>query len=416
MARGRRLELAFSDAAAALEPRERRFARELAYGTVRLRGRLDHLLSLRVHGGLDRLEAAVLDLLRLGAYQLLEMDGVPRYAAVSETVDQVREAGGRGAAGLANAVLRRVADAGDGPEHFPDPGQAPAAFLSTWGSHPRWLVERWLSRWSFDDVRALVEANNTPPPIVLLPLDHGRDEALGMLADAGVEAEPAGAGSDGLVLAPGTDPTEALAVLPSIVQDPASTLVARFADVPEGATVLDLCAAPGGKALALSRRAARVIAADLSRTRLGLVRDNARRTATRIPLVQADARHPPFGEADVVLVDAPCTGTGTLRRHPDGRWRLEPATLELLTELQRDVLSAAARHVSSGGLLVYSTCSLERDENQDRVEAFLDEHPRFVREPGDAVPARYLDGGGHLEVLPWTTGFDGAFAARLRRR
>jgi len=254
VARGRRLELAFSDAAASLEPRERRFAQELAYGTVRLRGRLDHLLSLRVHGGLDRLEPAVLDLLRLGAYQVLEMDGVPRYAAVSETVDQVREHGGRGATGLANAVLRKVADAGDRIEHFPDPGEAPAAFLSTWGSHPRWLVERWLARWSFDDVRTLVEANNTPPPIVLLPLDHGPEQALRLLTEGGVEAEPVGAGMDGLVLGPGTDPSEALSLLPSIVQDPGSTLVARFADVPEGATVLDLCAAPGGKARDLAAR------------------------------------------------------------------------------------------------------------------------------------------------------------------
>jgi 16S rRNA (cytosine967-C5)-methyltransferase len=161
--RGRRLDRAMAEAAAQTIPRERAFAHELAYGTTRLRGRLDHLLGLRLHEPIGALQPEVREVLRLGAYQLLYMDGVPRYAAVSESVELVRASVGARPAGLVNAVLRQVGDAGGGPEHFPGFENDPLGFLESWGSHPRWLLERWLARWAADTVRRLVEADNRRP-------------------------------------------------------------------------------------------------------------------------------------------------------------------------------------------------------------------------------------------------------------
>jgi 16S rRNA (cytosine967-C5)-methyltransferase len=358
----------------------------------------------------------VLELLRLGAYQLLYMDGVPRYAAVSQTVEQARRQAGRGAAGLVNAVLRSLGREGTGASRFPDFDADPAGWLEHWGSHPRWMVDRWLRRWTPAEVRELVEADNRRPRICLVPLDRSAEEGVAALAGAGVVAEPVEAGVPGcLVLAPGTDPGAALAALPSIIQDPGAHLVTRYADVEPGARVADLCAAPGGKALALSGRATYTLAADRSLTRMGMVRDNARRTGRPLGLVVADAAHPPLRAVDVVVLDVPCTGTGTLARHPDGRWRLDPGSIGAMAMLQRTILDGAADAVRPGGLLVYATCSLEVEENEDQVSAFLERRPDFRLERTRAVSEEYLDASGRLVVRPWKTGFDGAFAVRLRR-
>ena len=400
-----------------LEPRDRAWLQELVYGTFRLRGRIDHLLDQLVRDGVEKLETDVLDVLRLGAYQLLEMGSVPAYAAVSESVELVREAGVARAAGLVNGVLQNLHRRRD-RLGFPEFERDPAGHLATWGSHPRWLVEKWISRWGADEARALVEANNARPELYLRPLGVSRDDAAERLAAAGIAAEPVGFSPDSLrIPAPGTA-AEALATVPAIVQDPAASLVVRYAAPPEGAFVLDLCAAPGGKALGLAESGARVAAADLSRRRMRRVVENAERVEwrDRVAAVVADARMPPFRPADLVLLDAPCTGTGTFRRHPDGRWRIAPHDLAALTELQDQLLRAAAEVVRPGGLLVYSTCSLEREENEDRMERFLAEHPGWTMDPAPgAVDDALLDEQGRLCVLPQRQGVDGSFAARMRR-
>lgn len=417
--RGRRLDLALADATRELEPRERRQVQELVTGTIRLRGRLDHVISLRVHRGLESLAPRVLDVLRLGAYQLLRMDGVPAYAAVSQGVEQAREVGGEGAARLANAVLRRVGEAGEDPSLFPSLERDPVGHLSTWGSHPPWMVERWLARWPAAEVAALVDENNRRPEVFLQPWGLDTDEAVTRLGAAGIEAVPVDGGAAGVRLPEGVDPSAALAAVPALIQDPAAALVARYAAPPEGAFVADLCAAPGGKALALLPRAGYVLAADPSPARLALVRENARRLGVgeeRLGLVAARAQDPPLASADLVLLDVPCTGTGTLRRHPDARWRLRPADVGTLAALQREILEGTAPRVPIGGFLVYSTCTLEAEENEEQLRGFLDRHPDFrVEAGGGSEVARYVDGEGFLRVLPQRDGFDGAFAARLVR-
>lgn len=400
----------------ALPPRDRAFVHELTYGTTRLRGRLDHLIGRFLDRGVASLDPKVLEVLRLGAYQALYMDAVPSFAAVSESVDQVRQVAGRRPAGLVNAVLRRVAEAGDGPELFPDPETEPEAFLATWGSHPRWLLQRWMARLTFADVQALVEHDNRRPSTFLMSLDLDVRQTLERLGDAGIEAHLVWDEPACVRLAPGTAPAAALGAVPaSIIQDPAAGLVARYADLPAGTDVADLCAAPGGKAMALAGAGRRVLAADLSAPRLELVRENAARTGRGVQCVVADALRPPLASVDAVLLDAPCSGTGTLARHPDARWRLAPDDIDRFARLQGRMLDAAAAVVRRGGWLVYSTCTLEPEENGAQVEAFLDRHPEFHMEATEAAPGRWLDRAGRLAVTPVVGGHDGAFAARMRR-
>jgi 16S rRNA (cytosine967-C5)-methyltransferase len=418
MARFREGELgdrALDAATEGMEARERAWTQELVYGTFRLRGRIDHVLNNFARDGLESLDPDVLDVLRLGAYQLLEMGSVPPYAAVSQSVELVRMAGVPRAAGLVNGILQNMQRRSD--FRFPDFDHDPEAYLESYGSHPRWLVERWIDRFGAEGARALAEADNRRPELYIRPLGLSVDEARARLAAAEIEAEPVDFSPDSLRILPPASAAQALAAVPAVVQDPAAALVVRYADVPDGATVIDLAAAPGGKALGLAERA-RVAAADLSARRMRRVVQNAERVGWggRVGAVVADGRHPPFRPVDAVLLDAPCTGTGTFRRHPDGRWRVTPDDLRALVRLQDELLAAAAELVRPGGLLVYSTCSLEREENELRIESFLAGRTGWtVEPPAGAVDGALLDADGFLCVLPQRQGVDGAFAARLRR-
>lgn len=400
-----------------LLPRDFAWTQELVYGTLRLRGRIDFLLEAQVRNGIGSLEPDVLDVLRLGVYQLLEMGSVPPYAAISQSVELVRTAGSRRAAGFVNGVLqsirRRV-----GEILFPDPQADPVGYLTTWGSHPEWLIERWIRSWGVEEAMALVEVNNLRPELYLRPLLQTPADAVARLLEHGITAEPVPFSPDSVRVLPPAGARECLAIVPAVVQDPAAALVARYAAVPDGATVLDLCAAPGGKALDMAETAGFVVAADVSWNRLDRVRDNVVRVGlgSRVGMVVADARQPPFRPADLVLLDVPCTGSGTFRRHPDARWRLSPAHVDDLAALQGEMLATAASLVRPGGLLVYSTCSIEPEENEDQVKRFLTAHPGFHPAPAmGSVDPSLLTAAGSLAVFPHHHGFDGSFAARLRR-
>ena len=416
--RGDLLDASFDRRTGALDPRDRRFTRELVYGMLRRRSWIDALLEDRIRGGAARVDEDVVDLLRLGAYQLLYMRSVPPYAAIAQTVELVKRRHGRGASGLANAVLRRL-DRERESLAVTKPAD-PIDALAMEESHPRWLVARWVARWGEEETRRLLRSNNTEPPLVARPVHAVREQVEAMLEAAGVTVSEAPLVPDSIVLA---SPVSALTELGAFrqglfhIQDPASTLVTMYADIPEGAVVADVCSAPGGKAVELARRARVVFASDLSAARLQRVIQNAGRMELPqlIPYV-ADARRPAIRGADVVLIDAPCTGTGTFRRHPDARWRVKPSDLAVMGAIQREILRTAATLVPVGGLLVYSTCSLEIEENDAQVERFLTEQPQWRLEPPaeGAVPASVLD-AGRLRVLPHRHGTDGSFAARLRR-
>ena len=421
--RGRRLDRSFAAGAEGLDDRERSWCRSLVYGVQRLRGRLDHLLDRKVKRGLESVKAGVREVLRLGLYQIFYMDGVPRYAAVSQTVDLARSVGGRGAAGFVNAVLRAAASDGPGREHFPSLDEDPAAFLSTWGSHPCWMVERWLARWPTREVKRLVQANNTVPSIYLTCLQDTPERAVERLAGSGIAAEAVGSGTNSVVLLGESSPVEAIATVAAVVQDPAAACVVTYAGPEPGDRVVDVCAAPGGKTMAMAARGSLVLAADRQFERLKLVQENVERLSSvaeedgcsRVTAVQADALAPVILGADMALLDVPCTGTGTLRRNPDVRWKLTPKRLDEMVSLQECILEACAGVVRSGGLLVYSTCSLESEENEDRVATFLERHPEYRLESGSGAGNARLDERGCLYMLPQDCGFDGAYAARLRR-
>jgi 16S rRNA (cytosine967-C5)-methyltransferase len=415
---GELLDGSFERRTARLDPRDRRWTRELVFGMLRRRSWLDALLADRVRGGLAKLDPDLIDLLRLGAYQLLAMGSVPPYAAIGQTVELAKRRHGIGASKLANAVLRRLDRERDAlvvatPE---DPVEA----LALEYSHPRWLVARWIARWGANETRQLLEANNREAPLVARPYHVVREQLEAMLESAGVTVGDAPLVSDSLVLTGGVGAMTELGAFKQglfHLQDPASTLVTRYAAIPSGARVADLCSAPGGKALELARTAGVVYAGDASFPRLARVRENVRRLdATNVIPFVGDARFPAVKGMDAVLIDVPCTGTGTFRRHPDSRWRLRISDLAVLPAVQRSILRAAATAVRPGGLLVYSTCSLETEENDAQVESFLSDNPEWRLEPppDGVVPAAVID-AGRLRVLPQRHGTDGAFAARLRR-
>lgn len=414
--RGAFADQAFDRVAGSLGDADRRLAQEMAYGALRLRGRLDHLLERLVDGGVDALHPVTLDVLRLGAYQLLQLDRVPAYAAVSEAVEAARRSGQRPATGLVNAVLRRLAREERPERLFPGRAEDAAGHLATWGSHPRWLIKRWLARWSEEDVARLVEYDNRPPPVCLsVAGDPGA--ALRALSERGIAAEPVGR-VPGSIRIDAARLSDALASVRAIVQDPAAATVVAFTAPGPGDPVVDLCAAPGGKAASLALRGHPVLAFDASRRRLARLAE----TRDRLGLEElwpgvADATAVPLRGAAAVLLDVPCTGTGTLARHADARWRITPDGLSDLVALQRRMLEAAAEIVTVGGVLVYATCSLEPEENEGQVEWFLRRHPRFEREapPRGVVAAEMLSEAGELRTLPQRDDMDGAYAARLRR-
>jgi 16S rRNA (cytosine967-C5)-methyltransferase len=284
-------------------------------------------------------------------------------------------------------------------------------------SHPPWLVERWLERFGPEETEQLLRWNDSKPRLVLQPARGDSETLLERWRSAGIDVEPAPYGA-GLV----TDrrrPQE----LPGfdegafVVQDPAQALVAWFADLPPGSVLYDASAAPGGKTITMGREAGRVIAGDVSRTRVQrLVANLARAGRGNEHLVVADAAQPPVRPVPAVLLDAPCLGTGTIARHPDARGRVSPEALARLQRRQAALLEGVAGSVAPGGLLIYATCSLEPEENERQIDAFLARHREFRRDPSDTFPPALLSPVGDLMILPQRHHMDGAFAARLRRR
>lgn len=410
---GEPLDAALDRVLGALPEDDRRLAYEIAAGVLRSRTALDGRLAPLVPRGWEKVAPPLQDVLRIGAYQLTALDRVPAHAAVSTSVALARESGGERAGGFVNAVLRALTRA---PLTAPVAEGDEAATLAAKHSHPEWLVRRWVERFGPEATATLLERNNTRPALVLQPARAALDVLKARWESAGIRTWPApyGVGLLSDRSRPGDLP--GFAEGDFVVQDPAQALVAWFADLPPETIVYDACAAPGGKAIALGRSARGVVAADVSRARARRLAENVGRAGSgREHVIVADARHPAVRGAGAVLVDAPCLGTGTFARHPDARWRVTPEALVRLAAQQADLLDAVAEAVRPGGLLVYATCSLEPEENEQQVDRFLERHPEFRREPAEDFPAALLSAKGDLMILPHRHAMDGGFAARLRR-
>ncbi len=397
---GVRFEQAFDLTVAGLSEADRRLVHEIAAGALRQRDTLDRQIDSFVTADPRRLEPDVRDLLRIGAYQLTRLDRVPPYAVLSATVEVAKNAAGRRAAGLVNAVLRRLAEAveaGRAPE--------PVADLAAQHSHPPWLVERWIGLFGIGATEALLRHNNTPAPLTLQPAKVTLDGLWQIMIAANVPCAEAPLGMGLTVESPQVRTLPGYEAGAFVVQDAAHAWLLESVAIPAGTMVWDCCAAPGGKTTAVSRTAGHVLASDIRRDRLAILRDTVTRAAHGVSLFLADARRPPIRPrgVEVVLIDVPCSATGTMARHPDARWRLSADRIDRFIMREAEILEGAASAVSTHGILIYMTCSLEPEENGRQVDRFLDRHPDFRREQDD------------LFVFPPDAGTDGGYAARLRR-
>ncbi len=366
------------------DERDQALLREIVFGTLRWLKRLDQVLVAASGRTFEQIQPALLPVLRVAAYQLLFLDRVPAHAIVSEAVDEALRRSHKGAAGFANAVLRRVAAKPD-LAAWPIAASDPVERLAIETSHPEGLVRRWMAQYGEPATRALLEANNRQKPMHLLAFEAqgGRDLLAERLREEGVETEPSRLSAQGLIVRSGHAlRTDAFARGEFYIQDEVAQLVANLPEPRPGESVLDVAAAPGGKGLAIlaCEPSIRLVAADVALPRLPALAANHHRLHTRAALVAGDAERTPFtGAFDRVVVDYPCTGTGTLRKHPELKWRWSANELERLSAQAERLLAGAAVAVKPGGLLVAISCSLEPEENERVGEKFLASASGFRR-------------------------------------
>lgn len=417
----------------ALDQRDRALAVHLVQGVHRYRGTLDWRLGLVSDRPVARLPAIVQMALRLGAYQLLYMDKIPASAAVNESVQLVKRAGrrlGRDWSGFTNAILRSL-------QRTPEPSwptleQDPVESLSVRFSCPSWLTERWLRRAGATEAQTWCHAALNPPPLTIRvnTLRMTRATLLDVCRQAGYSAQPTKISPQGLIF----DQHHPVQTLPHYqegafyVEDEAAQLIPLLLGPRPGERLLDACAAPGGKAThlaALMDNSGEIVAVDRSESRLNLLRANCRRLGVSIvtPCVGDILAHaPPAADAggfDGILVDAPCSGLGVLRRHPEGKWHKDTAAIDRHHQIQSRLLEAVSRLLRAGGRLVYSTCSTEPEENEQVIDGFCRTHHEFHREhvgswlPPAALPL--ITSQGDLSTMGNAFSMDGFYAARLRK-
>ncbi len=424
--------------------RDRALAAEIATGVFRWRAALDHVIGARITRPLHRLDATVLAILRVSAYQLLFLERVPARAIVSDAVSLTRARKLTSAGGFVNAVLRKIASAADADHDRHDrakllpPRDATRDYLTVTLSHPAWLIDRWIDRYGVDATEAWAQFDNSTAPLTLRAngLRITREELAARLAQLDIDTEPTRFAPEGLIVRSGHPLRTPLASEGLFVaQDEASQVIGWLAQVARttlphayAVAALDACASPGGKTIALASAigssGGRIVAADRRHRRMQLLRDTmiATGATSTVSLVQLDLEAGlPFRQSfDLILVDAPCSGLGTLRREPEIRWRRTDADLARFAVRQQRMLHEAAAGLRPGGLLIYSTCSSEPDENEAVAAAFLDTHPQFrAVDPRDwtlppPLPALITD-AGHLRTLPHLHGLEAFFAAVFSR-
>lgn len=366
------------------DERDRALLREIVLGTLRWLRRLDDIIERAASRKLAEIDAGLVAILRVAAYQLFFLDRVPPHAVVNEAVEQSRRSSHRGGTSFVNAVLRRIAREPSLSAWPVDSGE-PIARLAIEMSHPEVLVRRWVGQFGWDAASDLLAANNRPKPMHLLAFRGrgGRELLAEELIDEGIEVTPSRLSPVGLTVLQGNPlGTEAFRRGAFYVQDEASQAAALLPPPAPGERIWDAAAAPGGKSFAMLavEPSVRIVASDAAAARLITVRANARRLGFPLHLAAADAGSPPFARAfDRVVVDLPCSGSGTLRKHPELKWRWSESELARLAGQAVRLLLGAANGVRPGGLLVAITCSLEPEENEGVAERFLRERPEFSR-------------------------------------
>jgi len=415
------------------DDRDRALAAEIATGVQRWRQTLDHLIATVSKRPLAKLDPEIIEILRLSVYQLLHLSRVPASAVVDDAVNLVRRAGKTSATGFVNAVLREVSRKRDAlplPTRPVDPADRDAAldYFAITLSHPRWLAARWYDRLGFDIAEQWMTFNNAPGTITLRAnrLKTTRDELADRLRAYDIDTHAAAYAPDALIVDAGHPLRSGAEAGLFFVQDEASQLVALLAGDRPPPRVLDACASPGGKTTAIAAAmagAGLLVATDVRDRRIDLLqRTVASSGATNVRIVQTDVRKPlPFSRPfDCVLVDAPCSGLGTLRRDPDIRWRRRDTDLPSLAAAELTMLRQAADVVAPGGRLIYATCSSEPEENERVVDAFAAAATEFVpisaRSANAQLPASVIDARGFLRTEPHRHHLDAFFGAVFERR
>ena len=443
------LELSSSDATIAsivdnalqkysLKNREHRFVNALVYGVVRWQQQLDWVLEHFINPRF-RLDTKRRTILRLGVFQLLHLNGIPDRAAINETVDLAIES--RKTKGFINAVLRSIQRNG-GELTYPQLDTHPLDHISYSYSYPKWLVERWIKDWGVDWTLDFCTASNQIAPLSIRTNTLLTDpvELRKMLSKNGFSTRLSNYVPEGMVIENSSNISDVDEInryseknIKNIlnhkyiyVQDESAMLVCHLLMTDSPQFVVDLCAAPGGKTThiaCLMRNSGKIVAIDTSEKKLLRLKENCMRLGiqnveTRVlDAVKSELSF--ITEADAVLIDAPCSGFGTLRRHPDIRWNKTSKQLQSLSQLQYNLLRNTAKHVKPNGLLVYSTCTIEKVENEGVIQRFLKNYPMFSVEPPSKasinIPKNIITPEGYLQTFPHEHGIDGAFAVRLRK-
>jgi 16S rRNA (cytosine967-C5)-methyltransferase len=408
---------------------DRAFLTELTYGVLRWRGRLDWIIRHFANIPLEKIELAVLNTLRLGLYQIFFLTKTPASAAVNESVELAKRIRGKGGGGFVNAILRSAIRQKE-TIPYPDERQDPALHVAITQSHPVWLIQRWIEELGIKETLKICVANNRIPALTLRTntLKIRREELIEKLTEKGFISAPTLFSGDGILLKDGS-PTSELPFLKEglfVIQDEASQLITYILDPKPGERVLDACAAPGGKTIHIAQKMenrGEIYAFDLRQEKLRQIEDGCKRQGIKIvtAMVGDAVSHlavPEGTKFDRVLADVPCSGFGTLRRNPDLKWRREKEDLKRLSQLQRSILNNVSGYVREGGVLVYSTCTVFHEENEDVVEAFLSENRAFKLESlVEVLPEKWhvFVKKNYFKTFPPPDELDGFFAARVSK-
>lgn len=394
---------------------------EIVHGVMRWQGRLDWVLNGFTHGNFSKSEVNVKNALRVALYQILFLTQVPHYAAVNEAVEFMKRIRGEKSANLVNAVLRNIIRSIDGI-HYPKVGDDPLQYLAVYYSHPIWMVKRWAARFEREELEKLLIANNEIPGLTLRinKVKISPSEFLSILDKQHV-AYSGSSFIDYFIKVKGLGGISQLNIFQSgyfSIQDESAALPVLLLDPRGGERVVDMCAAPGGKTTfiaELMNNQGEILAIDKYESKLKLITNSCERLGiANVQAIVADANEADIGQADKVLVDAPCSGLGVLRKKPDIKWKREPEDIPRLVKQQRALLESGARCVKSGGVLVYSTCTLETEENGGVVRSFLADHPEFsIDDAAKFVNKAVVTDDGWIETYPHRHHIDGSFAVRL---
>jgi len=415
-----------------LSYREKAFVTELVYGVLRWRGSLDWIIEQFFTSPNQRISRLIRNIIRIGVYQILYLDQIPVPVSVWTTVDLAKDYTNKRMASLVNGLLRNVERNRDKIE-YPSIQKDPIKAIATRYSHPAWLVEKWLHYYGVEETISLCKANNTVPQFTVRTntLKATRERLIEELQKEGVPCKTTLNSPEGIILDHPADITRLSSFQKGwfFVQDEAAQMISCLTNPQTGDQVLDLCAAPGGKSTHMAQmmnNQGHIVAVDVRGDKIALLQENQLRLGINIiSAVLADAACGlPFlnqGRTfDKVLLDAPCSGLGILRRHPEGKWVKSSATITRLKKIQLAIIQNASIHVKSGGCLVYSTCTLNPEENEMVIEKFLSTagNEFQVENPLPSLPSQvtsFIDSRGYFHTFPQRDSMDGFFGARLRR-